>query len=83
MAEPYPVRVIWEDAAGGKTGWLSEEQAKAAFHYMVESYGWLLRNDKEGITLATSRHKTQAGAYDYADTLDVPRGIVRSVKRVK
>lgn len=79
----YPVRVIWEDAAGGKTGWMSEKDAARATQYMVESYGWLLRSDKAGVTLALSRHKCKDGSFDYADTLDVPRGMVKSVKRVK
>lgn len=81
--KPHAARVIWEDAAGGKTGWLKEAEAARYVGYFVESYGWLLRSDKKGVTLAISRHQCGDGSYDYADTLDVPRGMVRSVKKVK
>jgi hypothetical protein len=81
--KPYPARVIWHDASGGKTGWLNEIEARTYSPYVVESYGWLLRNDKTVVTLAISRHVNRLGVISWADTLDVPRQMVRTIKRVK
>jgi hypothetical protein len=75
---PRPAKVIWHDACGGKTGWLSSEEATKYKPYAVESFGWLIRNDAEVVTLTISRHPTQRGDM-FADTLDIPRGMVRKV----
>jgi hypothetical protein len=77
-----PAKVVWYDACGGKTGWLNEQEAKRYEPYVCDSYGWLIRSDKDVVTLAISRHPTKSGGVMYADTLDIPRGMVKSIKRL-
>ena len=73
-----PAKVIWHDACGGKTGWLSETSAKKYTPQVCTSYGWLVNKDRNVVTLALSRHNNE-----YADTLDIPRKMVKSIRFVR
>ena len=75
--------MTWIDAAGGKTGWLERGEAEKYEAYKVESYGWLVKRTKTHVTLALSRCERASGRVQFADTLDVPHGMVRSIKRVR
>lgn len=83
MTKETPAKVVWHDACGGKTGWLGHQEATDYKPYVVESYGWLLRSDRKVVTIAVSRHQHRNGAYSYADTLDVPRAMVKSITKFR
>lgn len=71
--------VQWTDAAGFP-GWVSsdEEIDEHMGGSPTVSVGWVLRDDKRGILLADTQNKGQVGGTQF-----IPRGMVKSVKRLK
>jgi hypothetical protein len=72
------VSVIWHDAASHSMGWAPRRAAASYSPYVVESIGWLLRNDRKAVVVAQTKHGEQ-----FSDTIDIPRGMVRKVKTLR
>lgn len=78
----YLVRVTWHDAHSNESGWKSfEDQAVESEKPCVcDSVGWIvLRSKTAGIVLAQS-----VNSYGHCiDTITIPPGFIRRVRRLK
>lgn len=81
MSNPYPVKVIWNDAAAS-LGWNTEEDAGKYTPSKIITYGWLVNKTSQHVSIAKSKHD-RGGKDLYGDVLDVPIQMVKSITRVK
>lgn len=72
------VSVIWYDASSSSTTWMPRKIAAGHQPYVCETVGWLLRSDKTVVVVAMAKHND-----DYAQTFDIPRGMVRKIRTLR
>lgn len=80
--KPFPGKVIWHDAHAG-TGWWDYDDAIVYKPLEIITYGWVIRRDKVATVIALSYHPGKHKMGRFGDTLDIPAGMVRSVRRIK
>ena len=81
-AKRHPmVEVVWHDAHSDGGGWKQPTEAlrDVAEPYVVRSVGFLLKANKREVVVAQSR--TDRAGY-VTDTMTIPRGMVRRVRRL-
>ena len=75
------VRVTWEDAYSNAS-WRFTDDLKQSFDdgpYIVDHIGWLIREGKDGLVLAS---RLGDGGKSVGLLQFIPRGMVRKVKRL-
>lgn len=75
MSQPKLVLVEWEDALH-EFGWLDEFPKADPDHVMCQTVGWLMVKTKKHIVVA----QTISGDDSLAQTLQIPMGMVHSIK---
>jgi hypothetical protein len=76
----YPlVIVVWDDAYGGAHTPTAEHELAAGHHpLVVQTIGWLLLDNEEGVSLFNERYDDE-GTTLWRGRSFIPRGMVRSV----
>ena len=79
MKPPAPpfVRVFWRDAHSDQTEYTLEEIPHAAI--LIESRGWLLRQDDSGVTIFSER-LDDAGRVTWRGRSFIPAGMIDRVE---
>ena len=73
------LEVTWRDSAFATVGWFSvKSHLRVRWGAPIHSVGFVLRDDKEGITLASSVHGDKA-----AGVVHIPRGMIVKRKRLR
>ena len=75
------VEVTWHDAHSDGGGWGDADVVASAViaPYVVRSVGFLIGSDKRGVVVAQSRAELSGRV---TDTMTIPRGMVRRVRRL-
>lgn len=82
MSKPRKlVHIVFYDAAFLSADWRNVKQLKPGRGVMVESAGFLVKQTKKGVYLATDLDPDERGRYRY--TAFVPRGMIKKMKVVK
>lgn len=79
MPKDRMVKVTWHDASS-HVGWMDRKNAAVYSPYVCESIGFLLRNDRSAVVLSMNKN---AQTNKFGDTIDIPRGMVRSIKTLR
>lgn len=72
------VLVKWEDAVSNSQ-WQPAADAKSMEPHIIHTAGILLKKDEKHVVLALNNCKETGNV---ADVMQIPRGMVRSIKRV-
>jgi len=67
------VYVVWEDITANLH---SDEELNLV---VAETVGWILRNGKKELEIATSRYR---GGCDYKDRITIHKGVVVSMEKI-
>lgn len=73
------VRVVWEDAWNGNGGYYSDKDIHEQTPLILECSGYCIRDNKGGISLATTRPVSENGRIEYRHVQHIPRAMVRKV----
>jgi hypothetical protein len=78
MSHPFVI-VVWDDAYGGAhTPTAEADMAAGHTPLVVQTIGWLLRDDDKGISLFNERYDDE-GTTLWRGRSFIPRGMIRSV----
>jgi hypothetical protein len=75
----WRMEIVWRDSTLDNEGWFSVKQhLRARWGDSIHSVGFVLLDDKEGITLASSVHGNRA-----AGVVHIPAGMILKRKRLR
>lgn len=75
----WRLEVTWRDSMLDNDGWQSvKSHLRARWGDSIHSIGFILRDDKEGITLASSCHGRRA-----AGVVHIPAGMILKRRRLR
>lgn len=84
--EKYPlVVVLWFDASSGDPGWETLSVVAHGSAYPVQTVGWLIHHDREGLKLTTAVHMDEDDRANSAVSGRhwIPSGMVVEVKTLR
>ena len=75
----WRMEVVWRDSTLDNGGWLTvKRHLRSRWGAAIHSVGFVLRDDEQGITLASSVHGDRA-----TGVVHIPAGCVRKRRRVR
>ena len=78
MHKKHLIIVEWDDVSGS-SGWASEEGVKKVEPIHCTNVGWKLKSTAKKLVICAS--KSDMG--DYSDRCTIPKGCVRSIRRLE
>lgn len=79
MKKAWRLEVTWRDSTLNNGGWHDiTDHLKGRWGDLIHSVGFVLRDDKKGLTLASSVHGKRA-----AGVVNIPAGMIVKRRRIK
>jgi len=81
MKQRKLISVVWADAYGVSNEWEEEEEICTDIAH-VQTVGYLLRNDKEAVSLASTLAIDPDGSERFVGVFNIPKGCVIEINKL-